>query len=66
MGCVSGKAKVNGGSINLDSFEMGRVLGEGGFGIVKCVTQNTTNTIYAMKTLNKIPLIKHADNLQVK
>tara|TARA_R110002050_G_scaffold85544_2_gene182521 strand:- start:444 stop:794 length:351 start_codon:yes stop_codon:yes gene_type:complete len=50
MGGVSSKRTI---CIGEESFQMHRVLGKGAYGIVRCVEDERTKTLYACKELRK-------------
>lgn len=44
---------------NICDFEMGKILGEGKFGIVCQAFHKTTNSIYAIKKIKKAMIVKN-------
>jgi serine/threonine protein kinase len=56
--CVIGKPGSKGETVTLDDFKIKRVIDKGSFGKVFLVVNQKTNTLYALKRINKDVLIE--------
>lgn len=52
--------------VNVEDFDLLKVLGKGSFGKVMMVRKKDTKTIYAMKTLRKAALVKRNQLLHTR
>jgi len=64
--CLVGKPGINGEKVNLDDFEIVKVIDKGSFGKVFLVSNRKMGKMYAMKRINKELLLQKKQVQNIK